>query len=375
MGMEYAPSHGPHSSSPKTDSFDCIIKEMNKIFKTIATLFVGLFLFIGTAVAQPGLGTPRSMGSGPDPMAPDFFMPGMPPQADMGPLNMVANQACYVPDMRAFVVIDSIDCAVDLLVRQDDGFHRVGRFTTDVFIGRHDLKNILRPKSVTVFGDKIIVLASSQKDSSFLAVVGMEPVKCTDEHGFDTLKAVACQGFNNSSYAFQINCADNEIIVVGKNPVGYDLNFVSMADGLEHISPATTFHYHVPKQAERIKASDPFGAGLAVVAISVVFFALICVMFIMYGYGGLIQRIQNRNSKKDEKTQHPKPGAVATGSDNEVYAAIAAAVFAYSQDLHDVEDTVITIQKVERAWTPWNAKFYNMNKYFSERPNMPHKNR
>ena len=50
-----------------------------------------------------------------------------------------------------------------------------------------------------------------------------------------------------------------------------------------------------------------------------------------------------------------------------MYAAIAAAIYAYEQDLHDEEDTVITIQKVERAWTPWNAKFYNMNQYFSTR--------
>ena len=347
---------------------------MNKIIKTIVTVFVGLLLMAGTVVAQPGQGGHRHGGPTPDIMMPGAMEPGMPPHADMGPINMVANQACYVPDMKAFVVIDSIDCAVDLLVREGDTLRRVGRFTTDVHIGRHDIKNILRPKSVTVFGDKILVLASSAKDSSFLAVVSMEPVKCTEEQGFDTLKAVACQGFSTSSYAFQINCADDEIIVAGKNPVGYDLNFISIANGLENISQATTFHYHVPKQSERIQASDPHGFGLAVVAISVVFFALICVMSIMFGYGGLIQRIQNRNNK-DSKGAPAAAVAKGSGSDGEVYAAIAAAIYAYSQDLHDVEDTVITIQKVERAWTPWNAKFYNMNKYFSERPNMPHKSR
>ena len=37
----------------------------------------------------------------------------------------------------------------------------------------------------------------------------------------------------------------------------------------------------------------------------------------------------------------------------------------YDEEMHDEENTVITIQKVERAWTPWNAKFYNMNHYFN----------
>lgn len=346
------------------------LKEMNKILKPIVTIFVGLLLMTGSVVAQPGHHGHRHGGPAPEMMVPECMEPGMPPHAGMGPMSMVACEACYIPDMRAFVVIDSIDCAVDLLVREDDGLHRVGRFTTDVYTGRHDLKNILRPKSVSVFGDKILVLASSQKDSSYFAVVGMEPVKCQDEHGFDSLKAVACQGFSTSSYAFQLNPVEDEIIIVGKNAVGYDMNFISFANGLENISQTSTFHYHVPKQAERIKASDPHGLGLAIVAISVVFFALVCVMFIMFGYGGLIQRIQNRHNK----TAQGSTDAVAksTSQEGEVCAAIAAAIYAYAQDLHDVEDTIITIQKVERAWTPWNAKFYNMNKYFSERPNMRH---
>ena len=151
---------------------------------------------------------------------------------------------------------------------------------------------------------------------------------------------------------------------MGKNPVGYDINFVSFANGVENITSSGTFHYHVPKQSERIQASDPYGAGLAVVAVSVVFFALVCIMFMMGGYGKLIQRFQNRKQASGKATATSGTGNAPEG---EVYAAIAAAIYAYSQDLHDVEDTVITIQKTERAWTPWNAKFYNMNRYFSVR--------
>jgi hypothetical protein len=87
-------------------------------------------------------------------------------------------------------------------------------------------------------------------------------------------------------------------------------------------------------------------------------------MFMMGGYGKLIQRFQNRKQASGKATATSGTGNAPEG---EVYAAIAAAIYAYSQDLHDVEDTVITIQKTERAWTPWNAKFYNMNRYFSVR--------
>lgn len=337
---------------------------MNKIIKPIATMLVGLLLTVGTAFAQTGRGVNPPAGAVPTPVVDELAQQGMPLCAGaLAPMDFSSNEACYIPEKKAFVLIDSIDCAVDLLVRQADGLQRVGRFTTDIYRGRHDLVNILRPKSVSVMGDKILVLASSKKDTSYLAVVSMEPVKCNDPQGFDTLKAVALMGFNSNAYAFHVDPADDEIIVVGKNPVGYDINFVSFANGIENIASTGTYHYHVPKQSERIQASDPYGAGLAVVAVSVVFFALVCIMFMMGGYGKLIQRIQNRKQASGKVST----ALAADAPEGEVYAAIAAAIYAYSQDLHDVEDTVITIQKAERAWTPWNAKFYNMNRYFSVR--------
>lgn len=336
---------------------------MNKIIKPIATMLVGLVLTVGTAFAQTGRGVNPPAGAVPTPLVDELAQQPICAEA-LASMDFSSNEACYIPEKKAFVLIDSIDCAVDLLVRQADGLQRVGRFTTDTYRGRHDLVNILRPKSVSVLGDKILVLASSKKDTSYLAVVSMDPVKCNDEQGFDSLKAVSLIGFSSNAYAFHVDPANNEIIAVGKNPVGYDINFVSFANGVENITSSDAFHYHVPKQSERIQASDPYGAGLAVVAISVVFFALVCIMFMMGGYGKLIQRFQNRKQASGKATATSGTGNAPEG---EVYAAIAAAIYAYSQDLHDVEDTVITIQKTERAWTPWNAKFYNMNRYFSVR--------
>ena len=336
---------------------------MNKIIKPIATMLVGLVLTVGTAFAQTGRGVNPPAGAVPTPVVDELAQQPLCAEA-LASMDFSSNEACYIPEKKAIVLIDSIACAVDLLVRQADGLQRVGRFTTDTYRGRHDLVNILRPKSVSVLGDKILVLASSKKDTSYLAVVSMDPVKCNDEQGFDSLKAVSLIGFSSNAYAFHVDPANNEIIAVGKNPVGYDINFVSFANGVENITSSGAFHYHVPKQSERIQASDPYGAGLAVVAVSVVFFALVCIMFMMGGYCKLIQRFQNRKQASGK-------AAAASGTGNapegEVYAAIAAAIYAYSQDLHDVEDTVITIQKTERAWTPWNAKFYNMNRYFSVR--------
>ena len=337
---------------------------MKRNYKHLVAIFVGLLLVMGSAAARP---TKAPVPPQPVPPAPDMEMIDHCPMhhGGMQPVNFVSVKSCYVPAMEAYVLVDSIDCAVDLLVREGGELRRVGRFVTDVYKGRHDLKNILRPVSVSVMGDKMVVLASSQKDSSYLAFVSMDPVECLEEDGFDTLKAVSIVGLSNSSYAFNFNVEDGEIVVVGKNPVGYDLNFVDVSNGLENAVAGSRFHYHVPKQSERIQASDPHGGGLALVAICVVFFALVCICFIMKGYGAAIMKVQDRKSKKAVAKGEAIAPTKSKDVAGEVYAAIAAAIYAYEQDLHDEEDTVITIQKVERAWTPWNAKFYNMNQYFS----------
>ena len=108
------------------------------------------------------------------------------------------------------------------------------------------------------------------------------------------------------------------------------------------------------------------------VAVLVVFLALVCIALIIGGYGKAIMKIQDRRAQKANaaasvKAEVTTAAPSASQTSGEIYAAIATAIFLYDEELHDEEDTVITIQKVERAWTPWNAKYYNMNHYFQNR--------
>jgi len=47
---------------------------------------------------------------------------------------------------------------------------------------------------------------------------------------------------------------------------------------------------------------------------------------------------------------------------DEVNAAIAMALFLYQNDLHDHENTVLTLQKVSRTYSPWSSKIYTLRK-------------
>ncbi|MCE5225113.1 MAG: lamin tail domain-containing protein, partial [Porphyromonadaceae bacterium] len=44
----------------------------------------------------------------------------------------------------------------------------------------------------------------------------------------------------------------------------------------------------------------------------------------------------------------------------EIFAAIATALYEVTEDVHDVENTVLTINKVTRNYSPWSSKLYGL---------------
>lgn len=314
---------------------------MNTIKKLISAVFACLLL-AGPAFAQEA--SEQSCAKAPAaPKAMEFH----------------ANKTCYIPSAATFVIIDSADNAVDILAYQDSCLVLVGRDTADIFMRRYDVKDILRPVSVEVYGDKVVYLATSANDSSALIVLDMQG---------NRLKSY---GFSCHSDAFNMTPCGGMLFVAGFNKQGYDINAFDAHQGLDNLQPIDELStdYHVLRQSEKIQQSDPVGIGLTAVAVSVVFLALICVALIIAGYSNLIKKFQDRKSDKEAVSEGKSPESAAHPSTTagDVYAAIAAAIHLYNEELHDDEDTIITIQKVERAWTPWNAKFYNMNQYNTKR--------
>ncbi len=339
------------------------MKTINKM------LFAGLLSFaMLTAVAQPqhepapdaiAGATPAAQGDGQPVMAErpqqGCMMPG-----NMQPVDFQSVKICFVPQTGTFIAIDSVECSVHMVKILGDKLDTVACFKTDNTHKRHDLKNILRPVSVGTMGPFVVVLASAVNDTAYVALLDQE------------LNEVARRAFSSPMYAMHM--APGQMFVVGRNPYGYDINVIPfecpghLAQDLATCE-ILTHHYRVAKQSEKIKHSDPVGIGLTATAVAVVFLALVCIALLINFSGKLIVNSEEKSKNKGKKESAIKP--VSDGSsaanDNEVYAAIAAAIHLYNDELHDEETTVITIQKVEREWTPWNAKYYNMNHYFNNR--------
>lgn len=287
----------------------------------------------------------------------------------MGPVGHhepIYYQSCKMLEVSpfdgSFLVIDSVECCVHLNKMQGDTFAIVATFQTDNIKKRHDLKQILRPVSIDAMDDYFVVLASAVNDTAYVVILDEE------------LNEVARRTFSSPMYA--INIMPGVMKVVGRNAYGYDFNIIPLGDkeggfDKEVFEKGTIVsqHYRVAKQAEKIQDSDPVGIGLTAVAVGVVFLALVCIALILQGTGKLMSGMEDKKKSGDKKKGGAavQASAAAADKEDEIYAAIAAAIHLYNDELHDEEDTVITIQKVEREWTPWNAKYYNMNQYFNNR--------
>jgi glutaconyl-CoA/methylmalonyl-CoA decarboxylase subunit delta len=114
---------------------------------------------------------------------------------------------------------------------------------------------------------------------------------------------------------------------------------------------------HIHENAEEFEEVDPIGFGLAAVGIAVVFASLILLYIVFLN---LTKFIQSWGKKKRAKEGHPEIGVKETELTGEINAAIAAALFLYSRELHDQESAVLTINRVSRTYSPWSSKIYGL---------------
>jgi Na+-transporting methylmalonyl-CoA/oxaloacetate decarboxylase gamma subunit len=115
---------------------------------------------------------------------------------------------------------------------------------------------------------------------------------------------------------------------------------------------------------EKFKKNDPTGLAMSMTAVAVVFLALI-LLYICFKYTGRFYI--NRGHKKAVEAVEAKGGKIdeskigeTDGIPVEVCAAIAAALYEIQNDIHDIEDAVLTIEKKAVSYSPWSSKIYGL---------------
>lgn len=125
----------------------------------------------------------------------------------------------------------------------------------------------------------------------------------------------------------------------------------------DKVSPGTLNNFPTNERIADMKREDPKGGQIAATAMLIVFCGLL-VLFLSFRLVSLIAVRQARLNKM--RATGGTSIEEATLASGEVYAAIAMALHQAGSDEHDWEETVLTINRVKRSYSPWSSKIYTL---------------
>lgn len=134
----------------------------------------------------------------------------------------------------------------------------------------------------------------------------------------------------------------------------YDADGNFQAKVLSRVTPSSNNEVvgENPKIVD-LKENDPEGVTITVTSMLVVFLGLILLFIVFKITGNTASRLSKRRAARRGSFAALRSETQLSG---EVLAAISAAIHHMSEDQHDIESTILTIQQVKRNYSPWNAK-------------------
>ncbi|MDR0750949.1 MAG: lamin tail domain-containing protein [Tannerellaceae bacterium] len=143
-----------------------------------------------------------------------------------------------------------------------------------------------------------------------------------------------------------------------------DISYGRRIDGqdewgyLEKVTPSTNnLTLDTNEKMDNFKQNDAIGIGMTLTAMAVVFLGLILLFLCFKGVGKAAISASKRRAEKASGETSGKSGGDVSG---EILAAISMALYELDEDVHDIENTVLTIQKVKRNYSPWSSKIYGL---------------
>ena len=112
------------------------------------------------------------------------------------------------------------------------------------------------------------------------------------------------------------------------------------------------------ERIENFKENDASGVGMTLTAISVVFLGLITLYLIFKLVGNVAVSLRERRAMKISGVSKEEARGIAERS-GDIYAAIAMAIYE-ATEMHDAENTILTIKNTARNYSPWSSKIYTL---------------
>lgn len=138
---------------------------------------------------------------------------------------------------------------------------------------------------------------------------------------------------------------------------------------LDHFTPGSSNEVTIKaSKEEKLKKEDPYGIGLSIIAMSVVFSCLILIYLMLKVFGAMSRRAARKEAEKSGKIASVASTVDGKKDDDivlqtgEEIAAITAALHLHFNSMHDEESEVITIHMPSAHYSPWAQKELVMKK-------------
>lgn len=146
---------------------------------------------------------------------------------------------------------------------------------------------------------------------------------------------------------------DGQVAVEADDVPSQDVNYIEESGVARKMTQA--------EKAENVKENDSWGGAITIISMCIVLLALIVLSILFLGFGKISAKLLSR--KKMEAHGVSEENAEDHHQDldsGETIAAIAAALAQHFSGEHDMEDTILTIRRMKKAYSPWNSKIYNI---------------
>lgn len=141
-----------------------------------------------------------------------------------------------------------------------------------------------------------------------------------------------------------------------------EVNTVQESAELKEVMPPTKEGKMTREEKSANAAKyDKFGGAITIIAMCIVIGALIILSLLFNLFGAISSSLHKSRKRKahgvsihDAEEHHDE---IDSG---EVIAAISMALAEHLGQGHDIEDTILTIRRMRKAYSPWNSKIYNL---------------
>ncbi|MFZ4455330.1 MAG: OadG family transporter subunit [Bacteroidales bacterium] len=111
---------------------------------------------------------------------------------------------------------------------------------------------------------------------------------------------------------------------------------------------------------DKFKKNDSLGSGISFIAMFVVFVALILLFAMFKLLGNFSVLLNRRRLMRTLGIRNKADADVLAKNTGEIYAAIAMALYELDDEVHDWEETKLTMNKVAKTYSPWSSKIYGL---------------